>query len=299
MSNLSDHVARHVGRRPGHCKFLVSTQRTDLRTFVGLLGRLPSPTLAEGPDLAVMVLTLNDGAFARLLAYTGLAVDNLIKGDPFPQAQDVQIARGTARHPHLVPANPRHRLPRVPYATGRRARRHPRVPAQGSVPTPRVLAVRQGGGQRLDLAAIPEVAAAQRRLDNMANALRSDRRHARLRDRQRLPPALVADRLPPALVSHPGRSLARARPHGRCSAHPQHLATPRLDAAPRVHRVGGRLRQPVLAVLAIPTPDRRHRLFYQRLLAELAVNAVSPLRTMRTFDPLPRDIQDRPVGGAS
>ena len=33
---------------------------------------------------------------------------------------------------------------------------------------------------------------------------------------------------------------------------------------------------PYWAALAIPTPDRRHRLFYQRLLAELAINAASP-----------------------
>jgi hypothetical protein len=50
---------------------------------------------------------------------------------------------------------------------------------------------------------------------------------------------------------------------------------------------------PYWAALAIPTPDRRHRLLYQCLLAELAINAVSPLRTMRTFDPLPRDIQEQ------
>jgi hypothetical protein len=54
----------------------------NLHTYAGLVGRLPSPALTEGPDLAIMVLTLNDAAFTRLLAYTGLAGDNLIKAIP-------------------------------------------------------------------------------------------------------------------------------------------------------------------------------------------------------------------------
>ena len=44
---------------------------TDLRTFAGLLGRLPALAPDEVPDLAVMVLTLNAAAFDRLLSYTG------------------------------------------------------------------------------------------------------------------------------------------------------------------------------------------------------------------------------------
>jgi hypothetical protein len=48
---------------------------------------------------------------------------------------------------------------------------------------------------------------------------------------------------------------------------------------------------PHWAALAVPVPDRYHRLFYQRLLTELALDAGPPLRTMRIFDPLPRDIQ--------
>jgi hypothetical protein len=48
---------------------------------------------------------------------------------------------------------------------------------------------------------------------------------------------------------------------------------------------------PYWAALAVPAADRRHRLFYQRLLAELAIENSAPLRTMRIFDPLPGDIQ--------
>src|SRR5207249_157078 len=55
---------------------------TDLRTFAGLLGRVPSLAPTEEEDLAVMVLTLNDAAFDRLLSYTGLAGDQLIRAIP-------------------------------------------------------------------------------------------------------------------------------------------------------------------------------------------------------------------------
>ena len=55
---------------------------TDLRTFAGLLGRLPALAPDEVPDLAVMVLTLNAAAFDRLLSYTGLAGDQLIRAIP-------------------------------------------------------------------------------------------------------------------------------------------------------------------------------------------------------------------------
>lgn len=49
---------------------------------------------------------------------------------------------------------------------------------------------------------------------------------------------------------------------------------------------------PYWAALAVPASDRRHRLFYQRLMTELAVNEGTPIRTMRIFAPLPDDIQE-------
>lgn len=54
-----------------------------------------------------------------------------------------------------------------------------------------------------------------------------------------------------------------------------------------------RVRQPVLAALAVPTADRRHRLFCQHLVAELGISGGSPLRNMRIFDSLPGDIQEQ------
>jgi hypothetical protein len=50
---------------------------------------------------------------------------------------------------------------------------------------------------------------------------------------------------------------------------------------------------PYWAALAVPAPDRRHLIFYQRLLTELAIDNGTPARTMRIFDPLPADIQEQ------
>jgi hypothetical protein len=50
---------------------------------------------------------------------------------------------------------------------------------------------------------------------------------------------------------------------------------------------------PHWAALAVPVPNRRHKLFYKRLLTELAIDDASALRTMRIFNPLPQDVQEQ------
>lgn len=50
---------------------------------------------------------------------------------------------------------------------------------------------------------------------------------------------------------------------------------------------------PYWASLAVPARNRRHRIFYQRLLTELAIDNRTRPRTMRIFDPLPGDIQEQ------
>ena len=47
------------------------------------------------------------------------------------------------------------------------------------------------------------------------------------------------------------------------------------------------------AALAVPVPDRRHGLFYRHVLAVLCLGGGATLRSMRVFDPLPRDIQEQ------
>jgi hypothetical protein len=120
-------------------------------------------------------------------------------------------------------------------------------------------------------------------------------RDARVRDCEQLPAALLADRLPSAVV--PGGTVAQASPHGRHHLRPHDVAATRLGGPPRMHRSRSRLRQPALGRASGSCADRRHRLFYQRLLTELAVGD-APLRTMRTFDPSRATSRSRPDGAA-
>jgi hypothetical protein len=151
----------------------------------------------------------------------------------------------------------------------------------------------QGGGQRLDLAAIPEVAAAQRRLDNMATRCGpAAAMHAYEIASGYLQHSWRIDYHPhwyPTLV---GRWQERVAMAGALPTRST-WQLPGWTVHPECTALAAVFASPYWAALAIPTPDRRHRLFYQRLLAELAINAASPLRTMRTFDPLPRDIQEQ------
>ena len=50
---------------------------------------------------------------------------------------------------------------------------------------------------------------------------------------------------------------------------------------------------PHWAAAAVPVADRRHRLFYQHMVTQFGIDSGRPLRTMRIFDPLPRDIQEQ------
>lgn len=65
------------------------------------------------------------------------------------------------------------------------------------------------------------------------------------------------------------------------AAHPECVALAAVFASPH------------WAEAAIPSTNRRHRLFYQNMAAQLGIDDGRPLRTMRVFDPLPRDIQEQ------
>ncbi len=219
--------------------------RTDLRSFLSLLGALPPGLTADGSDLSVMVLTLNDASFARLLAYTGLDGDLIIKAIP-------SLAPRTRSPPGEPPAI-RLSFVKASPADCPGCRMH----RDGACADTRLFSHKtaclrhgywlygQGGGQRLNPAALPEVRRpAPSRPDNFAKG--THLRDARLRNRQRLSPALMADQLPPVLVSPLGGTLAATYPrHWRRSC-PHHLATARLGGPLRVHRAGGHVLQPIL-----------------------------------------------------
>ena len=148
---------------------LARANRTELRTFTSLLGRLPAELPSNGHvDLAVTVLTLNEAAFSRLLTYTGCAANQLIRAIP-------SLAPKTFTRPDEPPAI-RISFLQVPAVDcrGCRLRRGGAYLDTRMFPHKTVCLRHsywlygQGGGQRLDLGSLPEVAVAQRRLARMA-----------------------------------------------------------------------------------------------------------------------------------
>ena len=283
---------RHGELSGSYLARVARANRTDLRSFLTLLGSLPSALSSESPDLAVMVLTLNEAAFARLLTYTGLDGEQLIRAIP-------SLAPRAISPPGESPAI---RLSFVKTLAadcpGCRLRR------DGAHADTRLLSHKtaclrhcywllgQGGGQRLNLAAIPEVAAAQRRLERIAS-------------RRGPTAAMGAYEIASGYLQHSWRIDShplwypdllerwhrRVRTAGAIPASTT-WQLPGWAVHPECSALAAVFASPHWAALAIPVPDRRHRLFYQRLLAELAIDGTR-LRTMRTFDPLPRDIQEQ------
>jgi hypothetical protein len=240
-----------------------------------------------------MVLTLNEAAFTRLLAYTGLDGGQLVRAIP-------SLAPRAISPPGEPPAI------RLSFAKtlatdcpGCRQRR------DGAHADTRLLSHKtaclrhgywlfgQGGGHRLNLAAIPEVAAAQQRLDRIASrrgptaAMRAYEIASGY-----LQYSWRSDYHPlwyPALVD---RWQQRIRSAGALPAETT-WQLPSWALHPECTAMAAVFASPHWASLAVPAPDRTHRLFYQRLLSELAVDNGAQLRTMRIFDPLPGDIQEQ------
>jgi hypothetical protein len=283
---------RHRELSGSYLSRVAHANRTDLCSFLSLLGQLPPTLSSETADLAIMVLTLNEAAFTRLLAYTGLDGGQLIRAIP-------SLAPRAVSPPGEPPAI---RLSFVKTLAadcpGCRLRRG------GAYADTRLLSHKtaclrhgywlcgQGSGQRVNLAAIPEVAAAQRRLERVAS-------------RRGPTAAMHAYEIAGGYLqyywridSHPlwyqdllERWHQRIRAAGAASARTT-WQLPGWVVHPECAAIAAVFTSPYWAALAVPTPDRRHKLFYQRLLGELSLSD-TPLTTMRTFDPLPRDIQEQ------
>lgn len=266
--------------------------RTDLRSFLSLLGALPPGLTADGSDLSVMVLTLNDASFARLLAYTGLDGDLIIKAIP-------SLAPRTRSPPGEPPAIRLSFVKASPAdCPGCRMHRDGAC-ADTCLFSHKTACLRhgywlygQGGGQRPNPAALPEVAA-QRRLD-------------RIISRRGPTSAMRAYEIASGYLQHSWRInyhpywyphlverwQRRIRATGAVPARTT-WQLPGWAVHPECTALAAMFSSPYWAALAVPVSDRRHRLFCQRLLGELAIGNSSPLRTMRLFDPLPRDIQEQ------
>jgi hypothetical protein len=239
-----------------------------------------------------MVLTLNEAAFTRLLAYTGWDGEHLIEAIPSlspraisPQGEPPAVRLSFVKT--LAADCPGCRLRRDGAHADTRLLSHKTACLRHGY-----WLFGQGGGQRLNLAAIPEVAAAQRRLDRVVSrrgpttAMRAyEIASGYLQHSWRI------DSHPlwyPALLERWHRRVQAA---GGAPARTT-WALPGWAVHPECTALAAVFASPYWAALAVPALDRRHRLFYQRLLAELTVGG-APLRTMRTFDPLPRDIQEQ------
>jgi hypothetical protein len=265
---------------------------TDLRSFISLLGAVPSGLASEGWDLSVMVLTLNDAAFARLLAYTGLDGDLIIRAIPSLAPR----TRSSGEPPAI-----RISFVKAPAADcpGCRVRR------DGAYADPRLFSHKtaclrhgywlygQGGGQRINPAAFSEVAAAQRRLD-------------RITSRRGPTSAMRAYEIASGYLQHSWRIdyhpywypqlverwQRRVRVTGAVPARTT-WQLPGWVVHPECTALAAIFASPHWAALAVPSADRQHRLFYQHLLTELGLDDGPPPRTMRIFDPLPRDVQEQ------
>lgn len=272
---------------------LAHANRTELRTFVRLLSQAPVQLPADEQDLSVMLLTLNDAAFARLLTYTGHLADRLTRAIP-------SLTPRTFKVPGEPPAI---RISFLQESTidcpGCRRRRGGAHLDTRLFPH-KMACLRhgywlygQGRGQPLDFALIPEVAAAQRRFD-------------RLVSRGGSPTATRAYRIADSYLNSSWRTHYHPWWYPAMVARWQQRAESG-DSPPatRIWRFPGWAMHPECTALAavfassywtrlaVPAPDRRHRLFYQRLLAELSVDSGRPLRTIRDFAPLPGDIQEQ------
>jgi hypothetical protein len=240
-----------------------------------------------------MVLTLNDAAFARLLAYTGLAGDNLIKAIP---SLNPRTFKSSGEPPAIRMSFLRTLAADCPGCRSRRGGAY----ADIRVSPHKTACLRhgywlygQGRGQRLDLAALPEVAVAQRRLDRIAShrgpstAMRAYGLASwyfeyawRVDYHPRWYPVLL-ERWQ-GRVRAVGASVASTTWQlPTWATHPECVALADVFASPH------------WATRAVPAPDRRHRLFYQHLVTQLDISDGQPPRTMRVFDPLPRDIQEQ------
>lgn len=272
---------------------IAQANRTDLHTFAGLLGCLVPRLPAKGLDLAVAVLTLNDAAFARLLAYTGLAADHLIRAIP-------SLAPRTYNSPDEPPAV-RVSFLQAPAADCPLCR----LRRDGAHLDTRVFPHKtaclhhgywlygQGRGQRLDFGLVHEVAVAQQRLNRLTSrfggtaAMRAYRIAAgylesewRLGHRPSWYPAMIT------------RWQQRTRAGGYPAAQDT-WQLPGWAVHPECTALAAIFANPHWARLAVPQPGGRHRIFYARLLTELAIEDTGVLKTVRNFAPLPGDIQEQ------
>jgi TniQ len=287
---------RHGELSASYLARVARANRTQWRTFARLLGKLPSGLPASPDHLALTVVTLNDAAFARLLAYTGHDAGHLVRA--IPSLAPAPYAR-PGEPPTLRVASLNEQVIDCPQCRLRR---------DGAFLDTRLFPLKMaclrhgywlfgdGAGAPLDRAVLSVVTVAQKRLNRLA-ARRGTAAavhaygiaHRYLRDEWN---AGVRALWYTRLVERWYQRAEAVRPAKRTSWLPSWAIHPECSA------LAVMFASPYWAELAVPSPDRRHRLFYQHLLTILgASGGRGRVPSARNFDPLPKEIREQASWG--
>lgn len=286
---------RHGELSASYLARIARANRTEFRSFASLLGRLPGGLPSNPGHLTFTILTLNDAAFARLLAYTGHDADRLIRAVP-------SLAPATSGEPPaLRVASLREQALDCPQCLLRR---------EGAFLDTRLFPLkmacvphgywlyRDGAGTRLPATIVPEISRAQRRLARAAARHGTD---AAVRAYDIARRYLWED-----WRTGGGRPVwydalgERWYDRADTAASSQSSALPWWAVHPECAALAVMFASPFWAELAVPAADRRHRLFYQHMLAVLGID--NDWRTRRTasirrFGALPEDIREQASWG--
>jgi hypothetical protein len=281
--------------------------RTKWNTFAGLIGQLSRHLPSDPYEPAFTILTLNHAAHARLLTYTGFESARLTRAIPSltptgaADAVEPPTVRASSLRYGLVDG-----LIDCPECV---LRRH------GAFLDTRLFPLemaclrhgywlhKEGAGDRLNSAILPEIAKAQRRLHRAARRSSTNTvaraygiAHASLCDLSRpvTSPAWrheMFDRWRKRAETMPSPSAPKTAS--------QNPWPPGWAMHPECAALAAVLASPYWAERAVPTLDKQHKLFYQHILAELGLDDERTSRTlsMKHFGPLADDIHDQAKWG--
>jgi hypothetical protein len=287
---------RHGELSASYLARVARSNRTEWRTFAGLLGKLPGGLPSNPDHLTFTIVTLNEAAFARLLAYTGHDAGRLVRAVPslapatFTQPCDPPALRVASVREWLLDC-PGCRLRRDGAFLDTRL-----FPLKMACLRHGYWLYRDGAGSRLRPTIIPEIATAQKHLARIAAhhgtkaAVRAyDIAHYYLRQDMRTAGSPIWH-FPLTERWYQRADAAASTATSRLpswAVHPECVALAAMFASP------------YWAELAVPVPDQRHRLFYQHMLTVLGVDDDWRLRgpSIRNFGTLPKDIREQASWG--
>jgi hypothetical protein len=287
---------RHGELSASYLARIARSNQTELRSFASLLGRLPGELPSNPGHLTSTVVTLNDAAFARLLAYTGHDPDRLIRA--IPSLSPVTFV-SPGEPPALRVASLRDRMLDCPQCRLRRdgAFLDTRLfPLKMACLRHGYWLYRDGAGRRVPSAVFPEIAAAQKRLTRLA-ARRGTDVAVRAYELGR---RYFEDEWCAGVRSYWYTRLVE-RWYQRSEMAPAAHRTswlPSWTLHPECVALAVIFASPYWAAIAVPAPDRRHRRFYQHLLTALGIDDVrDDVPSIRNFDPLPDAIREQASWG--